>query len=217
MNTQNMQNTPTDQTRALGYWLQATRSMRGRALHDAYRNEGITRRDGRTLSVLAGYRDASRPLDEHRLHRLIGRGWVTPDGAGWALTDNGRAAADRIRATLDGIRSLAKNAVTPEEYATTVATLEKIARAYGWDENTRMRGGRGRARCGGERHGRFGGGRGHGRGHGRFGDHGHGHGHGGGEREHRGHGHGRFAAMRLAQCAFERGYEAGLTRAGQPS
>jgi len=202
MTTQNMQDTPIDQTRPLGYWLHATRGMRTRALRDAFRNEGVTRRDWRALTVLAGYREAAHPLDERRLHRLIGRGWAAPDGAGWALTDNGRAAAERIRATLDGIRSLAKNAVTPEEYATTVATLEKIARAYGWHENARMRGGRGRARCGGERHGRFGG---------------HGHSYGGGEREHRGHGRDRFAAIRLAQRAFERGYEAGRTRAGQPS
>ena len=200
MNTQDTQNITTDPPRPLGYWLLATRSMRVRAHRDAFRNEGITRRDWRALAVLAGYREAAHPLDEQRLGRLIGRGWVAPDGAGWALTDNGRAAAERMRATLDGIRGLAKDAVTPEEYATTVAALEKIARAYGWDETTRIRGG--------YRHGRGGDGRGRvgGRRHERGG-----HGHHGGH----GHGHGRFAAMRLAQRAFERGFEAGASRAGR--
>ncbi len=76
-----------------------------------------------------------------------------PEGDGWTLTDEGRAAKDRLGTLVDGIRAKVSSAVSNEEMATTLASLEKIARAFGWDEETPLPRGR-RHGFGGPRHGR---------------------------------------------------------------
>ncbi|QEO16173.1 hypothetical protein FLP10_09430 [Agromyces intestinalis] len=160
-----------------------------------FADEGVTRRDWRTLNLLAG--DAEDERLAHKLrHRpdLLGRlaelGWVdvpTDAHEGPSLTDAGREARDRLLERVTGLRARVAGAVSPEDFATTLATLEAIARELGWDESQPMprgrRGGRGFGRRGfGHRHG-FGHGHGHGFGRPGFpgfapGDgHGHGYGH----------------------------------------
>ncbi|WP_029264467.1 MULTISPECIES: hypothetical protein [unclassified Microbacterium] len=243
MNTSESQN-PENTTRPFGYWLKAADRLMAAEFAAAFDGEHASRRDWRILNIVDGTVTTDRPLNEHKLHRLVERGWVTPEGDGWTLTDEGRAAKDRLGTIVDGIRAKVSSAVSDEEMATTLASLEKIARAFGWDEETPLPRGR-RHGFGGPRHGRgfprgfgrpFGRGfgpdadaehgcrhgeagaghRGHGRGHGHpghghpgHGDHGHddrGHGHHG----HRGHGPHR--GERIAQHAFERGFDAGFTR-----
>ncbi|MFJ4254407.1 hypothetical protein [Microbacterium sp. NPDC090003] len=268
MNTseQNPENT----TRPFGYWLKAVDRLMAAEFASAFDREGdeVGRRDWRLLNVVDGTMPARRPLNEHKLHRLVERGWVVADGDGWTLTDDGRAAKDRLGAIVDGIRAKVADAVSEDELATTLASLEKIARAFGWDEETPLprshrRGFGPRGRFGkhagprhgfGHRHGfgpGFGPGRGFGPEHG-FGqdadgerDFGHRHGfdprHGSGHRHgfdprhgsgrdadcghgshgERGHGphahgdhrgHGPHRAARLAQHAYERGFDAGFSR-----
>ncbi len=187
-------------SRPFGYWLKAADRLMAAEFATAFEGEHASRRDWRLLNVVDGTVPARRPLNDHKLHRLVERGWVAPEGDGWALTDDGRAAKDRLGAIVDGIRSKVADAVSPEEMATTLASLEKIARAFGWDEETPLPRGR-RHGFGGRRHGRGHGfphgfgrpfGRGFGpdahdggcRGENEHGEHGH------GERGH-GHGHGR--------------------------
>lgn len=242
MNTSesNTQENPDHTSRPFGYWLKATDRLMASEFATAFEGEQASRRDWRLLNVIDGTVPARRPLHAHKLQHLVERGWITPQGDGWTLTDEGRAAKDRLGAVVDGIRSKVTDAVTDEEMATTLASLEKIARAFGWDEETPLPRGR--------RHGFGGHGRGHGfpRGFGRpFGrglgrDFGPGHGFGpregfgprhGGEHEHgcehghearhgdhdrgdhghRGHG-GPHRAARHAQHAYERGFDAGFSR-----
>ena len=67
------------------------------------------------------------------------RGWVEETGDGtWVLTDEGRAAKERLGTIVDGIRSRVAGAVSPEDFATTIASLEAIARELGWEESARM-------------------------------------------------------------------------------
>ncbi|WP_136042372.1 MULTISPECIES: MarR family winged helix-turn-helix transcriptional regulator [unclassified Microbacterium] len=247
MNTSESQN-PENTTRPFGYWLKAADRLMAAEFAAAFDGEHATRRDWRILNIVDGTVTADRPLNAHKLHRLVERGWVTPEGDGWTLTDEGRVAKDRLGALVDGIRAKVSSAVSDEEMATTLASLEKIARAFGWDEETPLPRGR-RHGFGGPRHGRgfprgFGRGFGHGFGHGdgrdfgrgpehgfgpdvahgfgpdaehgcRHGEagaghrgHGRGHGHPG----HNEHGHGPHRAERIAQHAFERGFDAGFTR-----
>lgn len=236
MNTTDSQN-PDSTTRPFGYWLKAADRLMAAEFASAFEDEHASRRDWRILNVVDGTVTSGRPLNPHKLHRLVERGWVAPEGDGWTLTDEGRSAKERLGAIVDGIRAKVADAVSDEDMATTLASLEKIARAFGWDEETPLPRGR-RHGFGGPRHGRgfrrgfggpFGRGFGHGFEHGfgpdadaehgcRHGEpgagrRGHGHGHPGhGERGHDGHRHGGHRTERIAQHAFERGFDAGFSR-----
>ncbi|MGW9269793.1 hypothetical protein [Microbacterium sp. NPDC055599] len=219
-------NTTTDTTetpqppRPFGFWLKAVDRLMAAEFAAAFDDEGITRRDWRLLNVVDGSVERERPLRAHKLRRLIDRGWVVTDGEGWSLTDDGRAAKERLGALVDGIRAKVVDAVPTDDLATTLASLEAIARAFGWEEGTPLpRTHRGP--------------RGHRHGHGfraPFGHHGHGerddfyghddgydvrHGHSHGHDGHAmpegpcGHGH---PGERRARHAFERGYDAGFRR-----
>jgi hypothetical protein len=228
MNTIN----PDENTRPFGFWLKAVDRLMAAEFATAFESEGITRRDWRMLNIVDGSATGdARPLSTHKLHRLIERGWVTVTDGAPALTDSGRDAMQRLGDIVDGIRAKVTDAVPADDLATTMKTLEQLAVAFGWDEETPLpRGGRhrfgkgtGHRRGFGHGHGRgFGPGFGHGRG---FGP-GHGdehcqHGHRHGDHEQGDHSHGdrrRGGPMRarfahFAQDAYERGFDAGFTRA----
>jgi len=147
-------NTPENTTRPFGFWLKAVDRLMADEFASAFEGEEIGRRDWRLLNIVDGTIPARRPLNTHKLHRLVERGWVAPEGDGWKLTDDGREAKDRLGAIVDGIRTKIGDAVSDEEMATTLASLEKIARAFGWDEETPLPRGR-RHGFGGRGHGRF--------------------------------------------------------------
>ncbi|MFS0910803.1 hypothetical protein AB3M89_03350 [Microbacterium sp. 179-I 3D2 NHS] len=130
--TQNSQNT----SRPFGFWLKAADRLMAAEFAAAFETERATRRDWRMLNAVDGTVTTDRPLHRHKLHSLIERGWVARDGDGWTLTDEGRAAKERLGTVVDGIRAKVSAAVSDEEMATTLASLEKIARAFGWDEET---------------------------------------------------------------------------------
>ncbi|WP_136036425.1 hypothetical protein [Microbacterium sp. K35] len=135
-------NTTTDTTetpqppRPFGYWLKAVDRLMAAEFAAAFDDEGITRRDWRLLNVVDGSVERERPLRAHKLRRLIDRGWVVTDGEGWSLTDDGRAAKERLGALVDDIRAKVVDAVPTDDLATTLASLEAIARAFGWEEGT---------------------------------------------------------------------------------
>ncbi|WP_243228292.1 hypothetical protein [Microbacterium sp. CIAB417] len=150
METQNEQN----HERPIGYWLKAADRLLAAEFARAFEAEGITRREWRLLNVIDGSAP-ERPLDKRKLGRLIELGWIAPSDEGWTLTEDGRAAKERLSTVVDGIRATISDAVAPEDYATTIATLEQISRALGWDEHTplprkpRAHGHHGRHRFGG--------------------------------------------------------------------
>lgn len=93
------------------------------------------------------------------------RGWVTIDADGIALTDAGREAHSALRTKVEAVRQTVTDAVSPEDLATTLSSLESIARAFGWDEgNAHEHGPRGRFGRGPRGHRDDFGHRGHGRG-----------------------------------------------------
>jgi len=149
MNTQN-ENTQTP--RPFGYWIKAVDRLMAAEFAAAFESEGASRRDWRLLNVIDGTATSDRPLHPGKLRGLVERGWISRDGDGWTLTDEGRAAKERLSTAVDGIRATMTDAVDPDDLATTLATLEKIAVAYGWDENTPLpRGRRGLGRRDGQR------------------------------------------------------------------
>jgi hypothetical protein len=237
MNTSDTQNTDST-SRPFGFWIKAVDRLMAAEFASAFDGEHASRRDWRILNVIDGSAPARRPLNTHKLHGPVERGWVVVDGDGWALTDEGRAAKDRLGGIVDGIRAKVTDAVSPEDLETTLRSLEQIARAFGWDEETPLPRGRGR-RHGFGRHGfgrpgldagrhhghRFGRGRDFAPGFGsermsgadaEFGDHAdhghHEHGNHGCRHEHRGPRHAEHRTARAAQHAYERGFDAGFSR-----
>lgn len=129
--------------RPLGYWLRTVDAYLSREFARAFEDEEVSRREWMLLNAVAG--DVKVPGFAERIARrgkrlrsLEDRGWVEETGDGtWVLTDEGRAAKERLGAIVDGIRSRVAGAVSPEDFATTVASLEAIARELGWSEEER--------------------------------------------------------------------------------
>ena len=186
--------------RPLGFWLKAVDRSISYELATAFDEYDVTPREWRLLNLIAGeVRDermaaklAHRP---DRAASLVERGWATATADGWELTDEGRAMLGALDERVRGIRSRIAAAVTPDQYATTLATLEAIARELGWSEDAdpafgrrghgrRMRHPRPRS---GRRHFRHG--HEHEHGHPRGHEHEHEHGHEHGHEHPRGHGH----------------------------
>ncbi|GAA1798895.1 hypothetical protein [Agromyces neolithicus] len=150
--------------RPIGFWLKLVDRRISDEMRTLFAADGITRRDWRTLNLLAGDARDERLAERlrtkpHALHRLAERGWIA--GAPPVLTDAGREARDRLEGQVRGLRERVAGAVSAEDFATTLTSLEAIARELGWDESSPMP----RGRRGGRRHG-FGGWHGAGMGHG---------------------------------------------------
>ena len=128
-------------SRPLGFWLRTVDALISREFAAAFDGEGISRRDWMLLNIVSG--DVKAPGFAERLARKGKRlrgleqlGWVEESGDGtWILTDEGRGAKERLGAIVEGIRARVAGAVSPEDFATTLASLEAIARELGWDEN----------------------------------------------------------------------------------
>ena len=139
---------PTD-SRPLGYWLRQVDARLTREFATVLADEGVTRRDWMLLNAVSG--DVDVPGLAERLarkgKRLAGlerRGWVDEAGDGtWTLTAEGRAAKDRIASLVGDIRGRVAGAVPPEDFATTMTSLEAIARELGWTEDAASDRGRG--------------------------------------------------------------------------
>src|SRR6218665_1110559 len=129
-----MNSNDTQNTRPFGFWIKAVDRLMAAEFATAFEAEGASRRDWRLLNIIDGTVTARRPLHGGKLRGLLERGWIEKTADGWTLTDDGRAAKERLGAIVDGIRTKVSDAVSPEDLATTIATLEQIATAFGWDE-----------------------------------------------------------------------------------
>jgi hypothetical protein len=144
MNIENTEETHDDNAagRPLGFWLRTVDALISREFAAAFDGEGATRRDWMLLNAVSGDVDVPGFAQRFarkggkRLRGLEQRGWVEEAGDGtWALTEEGRAAKERLGGIVDDIRSRIAGAVSPEDFATTLASLEAIARELGWDES----------------------------------------------------------------------------------
>lgn len=223
MNTHEEHNedAPAGSDRPLGYWLRRVDALISREFDTRLAESGADRRDWMLLNVIDGTYAWARAPRGKRMRRLEERGWIEQNGSGdWTLTDAGREMKDRLGKAVSGIRERVSSAVSPEDYATTIASLQAMARELGGDQKDDLDPGLGFGRFGRGRRGhRFGPGfrPGFGRGfHPGFGpafetdehasrcDDGRDHGH-------RGHGS-RHGEHRHGERAYERGFDAGFAR-----
>ncbi|WP_022889006.1 hypothetical protein [Agromyces italicus] len=164
---------PTPAQRPIGYWLRVVDRKLDDAMLELFTDEGITRRDWRRLNVIAGTVDDARLRNKIAAHRdriapLVERGWVTDEPGAPRLTEEGEASYAALLERVTALRARVAGAVSPEDFQTTLSTLEAVALELGWSEGERMPR---RHRRGEERRGR---GHGH-RGHGHHAHHEHGH------------------------------------------
>jgi len=131
------ENEETPRTRSLRDWLRIADFQVAQSFGAAFAAEGVSRREAMLLRALsAGPVTTDR---DKRFRSLEERGWVTQRGDGtWELTDDGRAAADRLTARLDALHDTIRDAVGAEQYEALASSLEGVSRALGWDENARM-------------------------------------------------------------------------------
>ncbi|SJN16879.1 hypothetical protein FM104_01105 [Microbacterium esteraromaticum] len=148
-----MNNDITTDTRPLGYWISAVDRLLAAEFATVFADEGITRREWRMLNLIDGTTPGSRPEPDTgsartarlphamrgpKLRRLIDLGWISRDADGWTLTDAGRLAKSRLGSAVDEIRARFSAAVSPEELAAMTASLEKVAREFGWEAGMRL-------------------------------------------------------------------------------
>jgi hypothetical protein len=129
--------------RPIGYWLRVIDRRLDERMRELFAAEGLTRRDWRRLNLIGGSvadprmseRLASRP---ERVAPLIERGWVAGEPDAWTLTKAGETARATLLERVSALRVEVAGAVSPEDFATTLASLEAIARTLGWSEDERM-------------------------------------------------------------------------------
>jgi hypothetical protein len=125
--------------RPLGYWLKAVDRLIDREFETAFADLDATRRDWRLLNLIGGEVSDERlraKLDArpHRLLPLLERRWVAGEPGAWTLTDAGRDALATLGERVTAIRARIGGAVSSDDYATTLTSLEAIARELGWSE-----------------------------------------------------------------------------------
>jgi len=106
---------------------------------------GLSRRHWQVLNVVRQGRTSQAEIDA-RVRPFIGsegtaarevadlqqRGWVTPGTAALELTEPGTNEFERLLTLVSDDRTTLMNGIAPEEYASTVSVLERMARNLGW-------------------------------------------------------------------------------------
>jgi hypothetical protein len=103
--------------------------VRGSRIHDEHREvraEDASDRPGRKV----------RRSTKDVIDGLVQRGWVSDDEGRLSLTEDGTRAKDELSERVSAVRITAGTGITDADYATTLATLEVMARNLGWSEDS---------------------------------------------------------------------------------
>lgn len=140
-----------DAHRPIGFWLKLVDRLIDERLEATLTEHGVTRRQWQLLNVLErGAADldtldaavapflASDPGDpessaEH-LEELVESGWLALEAGRYALTETGAGVVERLRAVVGEQRRAIGEGIGEEQYAETLAVLERMARNLGWSD-----------------------------------------------------------------------------------
>lgn len=126
----------------IGYWLKELDTRIEATLDRTLSGEGVTRRDWQVLNALdttPAPRDAVvgalRPFwgegaadPDDVLETLVDRGWALRDAdRRYALSPEGDAMRSALLERVKELRMAIADGVTPEDYQTTITTLERMA------------------------------------------------------------------------------------------
>ena len=144
-----------DAHRPIGFWLKLVDGLIDERFASTLEEHGVTRRQWQILNVLSRGPATVEQLDaavapflaavttssgepgepesstEH-LSELIESAWVDATATGYELTERGHTAFDALEETVGKLRAELSDGLTPEQYAETVAALERMSRNLGW-------------------------------------------------------------------------------------
>ncbi|WP_030429102.1 hypothetical protein [Allokutzneria albata] len=121
--------------RPIGYWFKRLDGLLEADFAASLADSGIDRRMWQVLNTLAaGARTraelsaAMAPFDEtDAVAALLAREWISKTEATFALTDAGREGHRATAARVRDARRRITNGISDEDYATTVAVLDRMA------------------------------------------------------------------------------------------
>ena len=134
--------------RPMGYWLKTVDGLIDGKFLDALDEHGVTRRQWQLLNRLtvgpATAEELARTVTPFRapnapedtvlddLTELIESAWIDATPTGYEMTERGAAAHGRLEEVVADQRAILMAGISGADYATTVATLETMARNFGW-------------------------------------------------------------------------------------
>ena len=140
-----------DTPRPIGFWLKLVDRLIDEQFASTLEEHGVTRRQWQLLNVLtqgpatveqldatvapflsaATDDDPAETSTEH-LAELLDSAWLDATAEGYALTDRGRGAFERLELVVAGQRTQVAEGITPDQYEQAVAVLERMARNLGY-------------------------------------------------------------------------------------
>lgn len=138
------------ESRPIGFWLKLVDQLIEKQFSDALEEHGVTRRQWQLMGVLARgpasmlelasalgpFLDTAggETVTDH-VGELVESEWVADTGGSFTLTERGTTAFKRISELVDGLRALSAEGIAADDYNTTTAVLERMARNLGWSDN----------------------------------------------------------------------------------
>jgi hypothetical protein len=131
--------------RPIGFWLKLVDRLIDERFESVLEEHGVTRRQWQLLNVLQRGPATLEELDaavepfldddgessaEH-LEELVGSGWVNP---GYSITEAGSTAMEGLGHAVGEMRDAMTDGITEDDYSTTLAVLERMARNLGWSD-----------------------------------------------------------------------------------
>ena len=135
-------------TRPIGFWLRLVDRLLEERFAAVLEEHGVTRGQWQLLNVVsnggataevveravAPFTDADGGPVSAQLAELIESGWVELSGPEYRLTERGATAHDRLAEVIAELRASSTDGLSEDDYARTLATLERMARNLGWTE-----------------------------------------------------------------------------------
>ena len=135
-------------TRPIGFWLRLVDRLLEERFAGVLEEHGVTRGQWQLLNVVSNggataevveravepFTTADGTPVSAQLAELIESGWVELRGTEYGLTKRGEIAHDRLAEVIGELRTHSTEGISDEDYASTLTTLERMARNLGWSD-----------------------------------------------------------------------------------
>jgi len=135
--------------RPIGFWLKLVDRLIDERFAAIIEEHGVTRRQWQLLGVIAASEATAEQLDAaiapflqagttetsaDHLAELVDSDWVSISDGEYELTERGKVAFDRLSEVVAGLRRTVADGLSEAEYATTLSSLEQMARNLGYTD-----------------------------------------------------------------------------------